>query len=329
MTHLARLFMNYKIYSFVLWLALWISPFLGRTQEPGLSFCFPFQTTWIDQQGEAVRDTAVELIVSIYPQGGTADFTETHPLTTNSRGELYALIGSENYSDFRDLDFSRSDYMLKVEGSVDGAAAITLVDDILGAVPYAYSTLNHIPPGSIVPLAGENAPAGWLFCDGSLYPATSSEYSRLFAAIGYGWGRQGNNFRTPDLRGKFLRGVDTEGTRDAGIDARTEIHPSGNSAGAVGSLQRHNVPTHSHQVSGRTTSDGYHSHETIGVRGSRLTQVDENDIVLENSGDLPERIGPPTYYSGSHGHSMSGNWEGTGGSESRPVNAYVFYIIKY
>ena len=45
----------------------------------------------------------------------------------------------------------------------------------------------------------------WLVCDGSLYSTTL--FAELFAAIGYAHGGSGTEFRVPDLRGYFVRGV--------------------------------------------------------------------------------------------------------------------------
>src|SRR3954467_12625321 len=65
-----------------------------------------------------------------------------------------------------------------------------------------------VPPGTIVAYGGDTAPPGWLICDGA--KVSRVEYANLFAAIKINWG-QGNNvdtFTLPDLRGRFLRGVD-------------------------------------------------------------------------------------------------------------------------
>jgi microcystin-dependent protein len=50
--------------------------------------------------------------------------------------------------------------------------------------------------------AGNFAPAGWVFCDGSLLPI--SEYETLFALIGTTYGGDGQStFAVPDLRGRL------------------------------------------------------------------------------------------------------------------------------
>lgn len=55
--------------------------------------------------------------------------------------------------------------------------------------------------GEIRMFAGNFAPAGWMFCDGSLVPI--SEYETLFNLIGTTYGGDGQStFAMPDLRGR-------------------------------------------------------------------------------------------------------------------------------
>jgi microcystin-dependent protein len=55
--------------------------------------------------------------------------------------------------------------------------------------------------GEIRIFAGNFAPAGWMFCDGSSLPI--SEYDTLFNLIGTTYGGDGqSNFALPDLRGR-------------------------------------------------------------------------------------------------------------------------------
>ena len=77
-----------------------------------------------------------------------------------------------------------------------------------------------VPPGSVQAYAGSVTPDGWLPCDGS--PVVSTNYPRLFAAIGTTWGAgytngvQLGDFNLPDLCGMFLRGVSGTSTNDPG-----------------------------------------------------------------------------------------------------------------
>lgn len=78
---------------------------------------------------------------------------------------------------------------------------------------YAYKLT---PAGTLMYFAGGTAPNGWLVCDGSAVSRTT--YADLFAAIGttYGAGDGSTTFKLPDLRGVFLRGLDSGRGLDPG-----------------------------------------------------------------------------------------------------------------
>jgi len=82
--------------------------------------------------------------------------------------------------------------------------------------------------GMIVAFAGSTAPSGWAMCNGAEVSQTT--YSQLFGRISTTWNLctnpltgaaygapAGGNFRLPDLRGTFLRGVGyfADNTKDA------------------------------------------------------------------------------------------------------------------
>jgi microcystin-dependent protein len=84
-----------------------------------------------------------------------------------------------------------------------------------GAVPIA------IPSGAILPFAMNSAPSGWLEANGAEYSKTGT-YAVLFAAIGTTYGETNgsggvgtSHFRVPDLRGLFVRGIDSSRGLDA------------------------------------------------------------------------------------------------------------------
>lgn len=112
-----------------------------------------------------------------------------------------------------------------------------------------------LPPGLIFPYAGGTAPTGYLFCQGQSLNTT--QYSALFAAIGYAYGGSGANFNVPDLQGRAPVGkgthVDVDALNDSdglALASRTPKHT-------------HVVPKHKHSVtvSGTTsTTDTNHEH---------------------------------------------------------------------
>ncbi len=162
--------------------------------------------------------------------------------------------------------------------------------------------------GEIRTLGHNQIPDGWLKCDGKSY--LGSDYPALFKALGSGfkraWGYGDNgyliSFRVPDLRGMFLRGVSDdfaqEGVmRDPDSQSRGYIYPGGASGNAVGSYQNSEVESHSHDV----TSIQCYPNDYWGYQ-----------VASQNAGGVNQNIVR------SHG----------GSSETRPINAYVQFIIK-
>lgn len=100
---------------------------------------------------------------------------------------------------------------------------ITIAVALSAIVMFAYSYYTRVPPpptnlppevpiGTIVPFAGADIPAGWIACDNASYPTT--KYPKLYDAIGYTYGMDGKNYRVPDTRGVFMRGIDPAAIRD-------------------------------------------------------------------------------------------------------------------
>jgi microcystin-dependent protein len=186
------------------------------------------------------------------------------------------------------------------------------------------------PPGTVVAFAGASIPAGWLACDGSA--VSRSTYASLFSAIGivHGGGDGTATFNLPDYRGRFLRGVDAAAGRDP--DASTRRAPKtgdatvsggvGNKGNLVGSVEDAAFASHGHGV-----SDPGHTHGT-----------NESFTVAQGMGGGTSGIpgNTPVWGSYSPAHWFLINSASTGltvstsgGSETRPQNAFVNFIIKY
>jgi microcystin-dependent protein len=168
--------------------------------------------------------------------------------------------------------------------------ASSLVSNILNAL---------CPPGTVVAYMGTNAPPGWLLCDGS--PVSRTQYAGLFGVIliSSGVGDGVTTFNLPDLRGMFLRGVNGSESDtnfwDPDAALRTNRFLGGNVGNTVGSVQQDQFRSHTHTYEGG---------------GS---QVNPGNPPAAGSG----------YPSGSYPTSSAG------GHETRPINTYVNYIIKY
>ena len=134
-------------------------------------------------------------------------------LTVNPGGTFNTALNDEVISGKTELaDSSDSDFFLVYRSTASPA-----LRKISKAV--LFSTAGTVPTGSIMPFAGDTAPAGYLLCDGS--EQSQSQYPELFTVLGTKYGSGTYNaisnptglegygtFRIPDLRGRFALGKD-------------------------------------------------------------------------------------------------------------------------
>lgn len=157
-------------------------------------------------------------------------------------------------------------------------------------------------PGMIMPFAGNVPPDGWWICDGKA--VSRDMYPDLFKAIGSAWGNgddgDGPLFNIPDLRGVFLRGVDSGAMRDPEAKMRTAYRQGGNIGDSVGSYQ--NAGTAPPKVPFSSNLTTY------------STSIDEGN-------DFSSKVASAPY---------TAQMMLTGGDkETRPLNVAVHYLIKY
>lgn len=178
------------------------------------------------------------------------------------------------------------------EGQIRANADAILQENIdTEAQARANADAALVPAGAIMAFATEEAPAGWLECNGAAVSRT--EKAALFAAIGvmYGNGDGATTFNIPDYRGRFLRGLD----HGAGVDpdaADRSDRGDGTDGDHVGTGQADEFKRHTHDA----MMDIYPG----PVPGKR---------------ELNSFTTAPT--------------SATGGNETRPVNISVLYCIKY
>jgi microcystin-dependent protein len=189
------------------------------------------------------------------------------------------------------------------------------------------SALNQLmPAGAILAYGGTGAPAGWLPCDGA--SCLRADYPELFAAIGTAFGAaDGTHFNLPDLRGRFLRGVDGGSGRDPDKAGRTAMAPGGNGGDAVGSVQ--GDATRRPDSALTTDSQGSHDHKTWGSQSAATTFGVDNyggsgHAAAGSANFAYTAADPRTSADGAHGHTVTGG----GDNETRPLNAAVSFIIK-
>ncbi|MCQ9208296.1 MAG: phage tail protein [Omnitrophica bacterium] len=164
----------------------------------------------------------------------------------------------------------------------------------------------NTPAGVILLFGGAAAPTGFLLSDGSSLLRAS--YSELFTAIGTAYGTAaGTHFNIPDLRGQFPRGVDGGAGVDPDAAGRTALQAGGNVGDNVGSKQL-SLANSLNQVETKDSGGG-----SLGVR----TIPDTGWSTYQYTA---------TYYSAGGWRSIRFSKKG---GETRPVNVYVNYIIKY
>lgn len=177
----------------------------------------------------------------------------------------------------------------------------------------AQLSARAVPVGAVMPFAGTTAPDGWLLCDGAAVSRT--QYAALFAvlAVSHGNGDQIATFNLPDYRGRFLRGQDAGAGRDPNAAQRTAMGTGGSTGDAVGSVQGGQNASHNHGI----TDPGHaHSLATDTTGGWDGSNVQGSNRAVNAW---------PATTAATTGISVNLS----GGSEARPINAYVNYIIKY
>lgn len=162
----------------------------------------------------------------------------------------------------------------------------------IDAVNTAVSEVASVPSGTVINVAMQTAPTGYLKADGAAVSRTT--YAALFAAIGttFGAGDGSTTFELPDLRGEFVRGWDD----GRGVDGGR----------VFGSAQADEFESHSHTLFRNTggaggTTNSVPSYSSVGLTG--------------------EATGSSSYGGGALA-------QATGGAETRPRNIALLACIK-
>jgi microcystin-dependent protein len=236
--------------------------------------------------------------IQISTSGGTARTI----ISADSTDSIFAASDARNFTvktnSATRLTINATDATSTVPIVLPAAPTTTLQAATKGYV----DGLTGAPSGVIMAFAGTAAPTGFLACDGSAVSRTT--YAALFAAIGTTWdigGEGAGNFRLPDLRGMFLRGAGTNAT--------------GSSSGAVGQpVSDYAADTYLNH----THTDSGHTH-TINIGSSGVTW---NTTSTGGSSVFPG------YSTTTATGTANIQTSTTGGTETKPKNYGVLYIIK-
>jgi microcystin-dependent protein len=177
------------------------------------------------------------------------------------------------------------------------------------------------------------AEAGWLPCDGrplslKTVGGGASPYVGLHTIIQTNFGNgtdtdgvKKGDFNIPDLRGTFVRGVTQTSGNDPDANSRAPMRPGGNVGNQVGSVQTDAIEAHSHPSSATLTPEN-NPNVFVSQRSAPADFVPGltrgSDFHDEGASVITRRR-----------ISVSVNVGNSVGSETRPVNAYVHWIIRY
>lgn len=216
--------------------------------------------------------------------------------------------------------FGRSDNGIGIRGVSSNGVAGRFEGNVLitGNLTVQGATHNGVPVGTIVAFAGttDKIPAGWMICEGAALDRAASV--ELFNMIGTSWGApDGATFNIPDLRGMFMRGVDSGAGNDPDRATRPAHRPGGNTGDAIGTVQNDAVQQHSHD-------NDAHSH-------SYLDKWTPNDVNTDFTFDQLAAhwiASEDLRTTGSTKINITGVLNGRVASETRVKNVGVYYIIR-
>jgi len=118
--------------------------------------------------------------------------------------------------------------------------------------------------GSVLFLATDTAPVGYMLCDGS--PLDVDTYINLFTVIQYQYGGSGNTFYLPDFQNRFVVGANQPS------DVKSNITTGNNMVGAINTFDVYGgifapvivaMPPHQHDISGNTHNHSVTNPSTI------------------------------------------------------------------
>ena len=220
---------------------------------------------------------------------------------------------NSNFVAIRAPDNAASDITLTLPSS-DGNANDVLQSDGSGNLSFA-ALPQAVPTGSVHMMATTTAPSGYLKCNGAAVSRTT--YADLFAIIGttHGEGNGSSTFNVPDLRGEFVRGWDDGRGVDSGrnfASSQTDQNKQHNH-GVTDNGHNHSIndPGHIHQIeySNSHSGDGVIEESGVGLSGTEPTLSATTGITINNA---------------TTGISINND----GGSEARPRNIAMMYVIK-
>lgn len=234
-----------------------------------------------------------------------------------------------------------------------------------GKIDSKYLSQSFYPVGSVIMQGYNNINMmGWKKCNGSFL--SKNDYPELFDIIGYIYGGSGNTFQLPDLRGFFVRGLDNMGNLSRNVDSGRTIGSSQiddfitHSHTMSGSFLLEGTHTHA-TINNNLSYDGGHYHDFLGMKKMKGSSECESGWPIYSVNGILRFIHPHTtqenpylydivyyqntttnshshnlninnidylYSSYSHTHSHNFSINNNNGTETRPQNVALNYIIR-
>ena len=220
--------------------------------------------------------------------------------------------------------FYEFNYAQSVVTGSDGVTVVSSYDAGTNITTYDVSLTTPLstlmPIGAVIPWAGTSGtpPAGWLFCDGTLYDGTDPVYNPLFTVIGtaYNPAVPAGSFRVPDMASSIPVG---KGPIADGYDLTAIGSVGGNRAETLLDAQ---IPTHTHSLATATVggtinatvtgtaTGGTHTHLVQGREsGTDVSEINGGANI--NRGNLSVlNTGMVNQNDGSHTHTVTGTATG-------------------
>jgi microcystin-dependent protein len=264
-----------------------------------------------DANNNALVSTNLSITAEVYYLSNNTPVSielKTGQITTDGFG-VFAYVMDISSTSFTKI--SNTEAYIRVSSGTTKFA-----DEKLRMVPYAIHAQNGVPTGTILPFVGSTAPEGWLICDGRSIPS-GVFFEALKSALG-------NATNVPDLRGMFLRG--------AGSQTVNGVNVGGNT---LRQIQNQEIGSHAHAQQGTitTSGNGDHSHTIYSFRGGNISSS-VSGAALAADLEVPAGGNDDRAYNttanGSHTHTvtLTGNTANNSGTDNRPANYGVTYIIK-
>ena len=174
---------------------------------------------------------------------------------------------------------------------------------------------SGVPVGTILAHAANTPPSGFLECNGTAI--SRSTYATLFSTISttFGVGDGSSTFALPDLRGQFIRGWANNGSTDA--------------SRVFGSTQTDQNKNHTHTTDS-TSLTGSVSHLSGSLHANPGTATGIFSVPSAQGAVGARNNSSATAAAlsidASHSHTVASSG---GGTEARPTNLALMYIIKF